>query len=64
MTHTIDESSHSPARKRRDMQDRKRMEYRRAIEEFSERRRLNYQIDDFPELTLSLRPSIGLQRHI
>jgi hypothetical protein len=50
MTRTVDESSHSPARKHRDMQDRKRMEYRRAIEEFSERRRLNYEINDYPEL--------------
>jgi hypothetical protein len=63
MTRTVDESSHSPARKRRDLQDRKRMEYRRAIEEFSERRRLNYEIHDFPELAISARPSTGLERH-
>jgi hypothetical protein len=64
MTRTIDESSHSPARKRRDLQDRKRMEYRRAIEEFSERRRLNYEILDFPEMALSARPTISLDRHV
>jgi hypothetical protein len=63
MTRTIDESSHSPARKSRDLQDRKRMEYRRAIEEFSERRRLNYEILDFPEMALSTRPTISLDRH-
>jgi hypothetical protein len=63
MTRTVDESSHSPARKRRDLQDRKRMEYRRAIEAFSERRQLNYEMHDFPELAVNARPSITLERH-
>ena len=40
----------SPARKRRDQEDRKRMQYRRAIEEFSERRRLQLEILDYPDL--------------
>ena len=43
-------ASVSPARKRRDQEDRKRMQYRRAIEEFSERRRLQLEILDYPDL--------------
>jgi hypothetical protein len=50
MTRIAEDLMHSPARKRRDMEDRKRMEYRRAIEDFSERRRLNYDLGDYPEL--------------
>ena len=40
----------SPARKRRDQEDRKRMEYRRAIEDFSDARRLQLEIHDYPDL--------------
>ncbi|MDO9322598.1 MAG: transcriptional regulator [Pseudomonas sp.] len=64
MTRTVDDASHSPARKRRDLEDRKRMEYRRAIEDFSERRRLNYEILDYPELVAAnAAVTIGLNRH-
>lgn len=62
MTRTVDDSSHSPARKRRDLEDRKRMAYRRAIEDFSERRRLNYEIHDYPELTAA-NAMLGLVLH-
>lgn len=51
MSRFIEEvASVSPARKRRDQEDRKRMQYRRAIEEFSERRRLNQEMLDYPDL--------------
>lgn len=64
MTRTVDDSSHSPARKRRDLEDRKRMEYRRAIEDFSERRRLNYEMHDYPELVAaSTLGAMALNRH-
>jgi hypothetical protein len=62
MTRTVDDSSHSPARKRRDLEDRKRMEYRRAIEDFSERRRLNYEMHDYPEL-VAANAMVGLVLH-
>lgn len=51
MSRIVEEAaSVSPARKRRDQEDRKRMQYRRAIEEFSERRRLQLEILDYPDL--------------
>ncbi|MDP3847696.1 MAG: transcriptional regulator [Pseudomonas sp.] len=62
MTRIVDDASHSPARKRRDLEDRKRMEYRRAIEDFSERRRLNYEIHDYPELAVA-NAMVGLVLH-
>ncbi len=40
----------SPARKQRDQEDRKRMQYRRAIEAFAEQRRLEQDIIDIPDL--------------
>ena len=47
---TEEVASVSPTHKRRDQEDRKRMQYRRAIEEFSERRRLQLEILDYPDL--------------
>lgn len=47
---TEEVASVSPTRKRRDQEDRKRMEYRRAIEDFSDARRLQLEIHDYPDL--------------
>ncbi|MES2820222.1 MAG: transcriptional regulator [Pseudomonadota bacterium] len=38
------------AKARRKLLDQKRMEYRRAIEDFAEQRRLQLELADFPEL--------------
>ncbi len=56
----------TPARKQRDQEDRKRMQYRRAIEELTEQRRLQLESLDFPELiianSLKQGTSLGLSR--
>lgn len=38
------------AKTRRKLEDQRRMAFRRAIEHYNEERRLNRQIDDYPEL--------------
>ncbi|MEK1907987.1 MAG: hypothetical protein AAAB13_19610 [Pseudomonas sp.] len=44
----LDESN-SASRSRRQQEDLRRMQFRRAIEDYSERRRLSAEISDFPE---------------
>jgi hypothetical protein len=40
----------SASRTRRQQEDLRRMRFRRAIEDYSEQRRLNQEVSDFPEL--------------
>jgi len=41
---------HSAVKTRRQLEDLRRMEYRRAIEAYSERRQLQQELADYPEL--------------
>ncbi|MBC9248716.1 hypothetical protein A9179_00360 [Pseudomonas alcaligenes] len=44
------DQQHSASRNRRQQEDLRRMQFRRAIEDYSENRRLNQEIADFPEM--------------
>lgn len=44
------DQQHSASRNRRQQEDLRRMQFRRAIEDYSEKRRLNQEIADFPEV--------------
>lgn len=53
MSHYVDESQpyvNSQAKARRKLVDQRRMEYRRAIESYSEQRLLQQELSDYPEL--------------
>lgn len=43
------DQQHSASRSQRQQEDLRRMQFRRAIEDYSERRRLSQEISDFPE---------------
>lgn len=43
------DQQNSPSRNRRQQEDLRRMQFRKAIEEYSEQRRLHLEIADFPE---------------
>lgn len=47
--HQADQQN-SPSRNRRQQEDLRRMQFRKAIEDYSEQRRLHLEIADFPEL--------------
>lgn len=47
------DQQHSASRNRRQQEDLRRMQFRRAIEDYSEQRRLNQQVADFPELVVA-----------
>lgn len=53
--------SNSAVRKQRDLEDHKRMQYRRAIEERSELRKLCQELDEAPERLTGfyLNPALG-----
>ncbi len=55
-----DESINSVRNQRRKQQDKKRMAYRKAIEDYREAQALNSQLRDFPELMGS--PAVTLPR--
>lgn len=44
------DQQHSASRTRRQQEDLRRMQFRRAIEDYSEQRRLTQEVADFPEL--------------
>jgi hypothetical protein len=46
----VQSHENSDAKGRRKLIDQRRMEYRRAIEAHAEQRRLQQQLDDYPEL--------------
>lgn len=56
----FEEGATSVRKQRRQKEDRKRMAYRRAIEEYRESQALHAQVCDFPELTDVRRPGIWL----
>jgi len=47
--HYDDSLQHSTVKTRRQQEDQRRMEFRRAIESYSEERRLNQQLSDYFE---------------
>lgn len=57
--HHVDQQ-HSASRNRRQQEDLRRMQFRRAIEDYSEQRRLNQQVADFPELIVASALVTGL----
>ncbi len=62
------DQQHSASRNRRQQEDLRRMQFRRAIEDYSEQRRLNQQVADFPELVASsalatIRPAAPQSAH-
>lgn len=56
----FEDGSSSVRKQRRQKEDRKRMAYRRAIEEYRESQALHAQVCDFPEITESRRPGIWM----
>ncbi|WP_447595240.1 PA3496 family putative envelope integrity protein [Aquipseudomonas campi] len=50
MSRHHDDLQAHPGKSRRQQEDLRRMQFRRAIEDYSEQRRLSLQIADFPEL--------------
>lgn len=53
MTRYLDEAqpyASSAAKTRRQLEDQRRMAYRRAIEDFTEERRLQLELSDYPDL--------------
>jgi hypothetical protein len=58
---TSDESTGSVRRQRRHQEDRKRMGYRRAIEQYRESQALQALVCDFPELAEPTRPGPWLR---
>jgi hypothetical protein len=46
----LDEVSNSASKTRRQQEDQRRMAYRRAIEDFTEERRLQLELSDYPDL--------------
>ena len=53
------ESIRSPRQEQRRQQDKKRMAYRRAIEDYREEQALRAQVGDFPEAMLASRPELS-----
>lgn len=45
--------ANSEAKARRKLLDQRRMEYRRAIESYAERRQLQHELADYPELIVA-----------
>lgn len=50
MSRHHDDLQAHPGKSRRQQEDLRRMQFRRAIEDYSEKRQLSLQIADFPEL--------------
>ena len=44
---------------RRKLEDQRRMAFRRAIEDYAEQRRLQHDLDDYPELLTAAYPPAG-----
>lgn len=53
------ESIRSPRQEQRRQQDKKRMAYRRAIEDYREEQALRAQVGDFPEAMLARRTELS-----
>jgi len=55
---------HSTAKTRKQQEDQRRMAFRRAIESYSDERRLNQEICDFPDLMLWQAAAMGDHRSV
>ncbi|MBL4835854.1 MAG: hypothetical protein JKY26_18035 [Pseudomonas sp.] len=56
----FEDGTTSARKQRRQNEDRKRMAYRRAIEEYRESQALQAQVCDFPEISDARRPGIWM----
>lgn len=57
-----DGTEHSTAKTRKHQEDQRRMAFRRAIESYSDERRLSQEISDFPDLMLWQAAAAGDRR--
>jgi hypothetical protein len=59
-----DDGTNSSAKTRKQQEDHRRMAFRRAIESYSDERRLHQEIADYPDLMLWQAPAAGARQSV